>query len=680
MPRLIELSDDANPERRALALRGLGRTGGADALQAIRRHFTGGDAVAAAAAIGVAAALGTIEAAEAKAVTAELGALSISGPGRAVAMEALGRLGTAEALPILGAALGADDPAVAAAAGIALGRLGRAKIALDDTTELALISLTKDERSEVRYAATYALGRGFVADGTPPPAATDLVVRALRDRLSDRDPTTRAAAVAGLAARRAVAVTTPDLLDRLDDNDWRVGVELVRALGGANGTEPTRNALTPYLARVAEEWAGGRLAPPFAHVLLEGLRSVTDRAAEPKVRALLISVARSYTDHPPASREAPRQLASAWARCLSLAALARPTPTAAGGDTLGDPAVALSQLAVCGNNILPDHLVQGLTFDVIAAGGAGDPVRRLALAAGHGDARIASAAISHLPALAKTATPQQQLTLRDALVTAVERTEPAVAGAAADAAGELLTTTGANGTWAPLAAAVVARVDTDSTDAELTSTLLGAITAAKLDGLPLCQRLQTHPSGALRSAARDCVKSLTGEDPGPRAAAGAPTMPPVDPDAALRGATTWRLTTSQGDVVIALDPEVAPWHVAAIVTLTKDNFYDGLAFHRVVPDFVVQGGDPTGTGWGGPGFTLPSEPGSLADAKPTPFGAAAIGIADAGKDTGGSQWFAMHGPAPHLEGRYTRVGQIVEGADVVDRLQIGDTIIRARIQ
>jgi cyclophilin family peptidyl-prolyl cis-trans isomerase len=176
------------------------------------------------------------------------------------------------------------------------------------------------------------------------------------------------------------------------------------------------------------------------------------------------------------------------------------------------------------------------------------------------------------------------------------------------------------------------------------------------------------------------VKTLTGEDPGPVAGTGTPAMPPIDPDTALRGTTTWKLTTSQGEVTIALDPDVAPWHVATIITLTRDRFYDGLFFHRVVPDFVVQGGDPTATGWGGPGFNLPSEPGSALEARPATYDAGAIGIADSGKDTGGSQWFAMHGPAPHLEGRYTRVGAVVEGADVIDRLQIGDKIIRAQIE
>ena len=150
--------------------------------------------------------------------------------------------------------------------------------------------------------------------------------------------------------------------------------------------------------------------------------------------------------------------------------------------------------------------------------------------------------------------------------------------------------------------------------------------------------------------------------------------------AALDGVHRWKLLTSQGEVTIELAPTLAPWHVASVASLTRAGFYDGLAFHRVVADFVVQGGDPTGTGWGGPGFTLPSEISASLEAMPIDYGAGAIGIADAGKDTGGSQWFAMHSPAPHLEGRYTWVGRVIEGADVLDRIQVGDRIIRARFE
>ena len=109
------------------------------------------------------------------------------------------------------------------------------------------------------------------------------------------------------------------------------------------------------------------------------------------------------------------------------------------------------------------------------------------------------------------------------------------------------------------------------------------------------------------------------------------------------------------------------------VALTRAGFYDGLTFHRVVPGYVVQGGDPTATGWGGPGFNLPSEPGEGA------FARGAVGIADAGKDTGGSQFFIMHARAPHLDGRYTRIGEVRDGLDAAMALVVGDRILAAEV-
>jgi cyclophilin family peptidyl-prolyl cis-trans isomerase/HEAT repeat protein len=676
--KLRELADDRHAGKRALALRALGRIGSAEAIAALRARLVGQEGVVAAAALGVAAATGALEPDEAKAIVGELAALTPSGPRRAIVLEAIGRLGTAAAMAPLSRALGAAEPEVVAAAAIGLGRLGRAKIALDDTTELALIGLTRHAEVRVRYAATFALARAMT-DPSVVPAATDPVIRALRDRLKDSTPPIRATAIAGLAARRAIAVTTPDLLDALDDHDWRIAVELVRALGGPAATDATRAALVPFIARVIQEWGSARLPPAYAHVLLEGLRHLSERVGEPKVREVLIATARGLADQPPSARPPERQLAAAWANCLTLAALARPTATVPSGDPLADPAVAWAQLGSCGAGILPEHLATAVGLDALVAGASGPPVPRLVLLAGHGDPRIAAAALERAPALVAAASASEQANLAAALIAALGRGEAAVAGSAIAAAGAIFEAHGKTGPWAPLAAAVVARLDGPVDDAELVAAILEVVGTAKLDALPACQRLATATAPALRAAARTCITELTGTDPGRRAAAAPPARPPIDPDLALRGARTWRLTTSQGEVAIALSPEVAPWHVATIMTLTARGYYDGLLFHRVVPNFVVQGGDPSGTGWGGPGFVVPSEPASLADGE-LHFDTGAIGVADAGKDTGGSQWFAMHGPTPHLAGRYTWIGQVVEGGDVLDRLLVGDRVIRARLE
>ena len=126
--------------------------------------------------------------------------------------------------------------------------------------------------------------------------------------------------------------------------------------------------------------------------------------------------------------------------------------------------------------------------------------------------------------------------------------------------------------------------------------------------------------------------------------------------------------TNRGDVTLQLLVEDAPGSVASFVELVRRGFYDGKSFHRVVPNFVVQGGDPRGDGWGSVDYNLRSE---FADLR---YGAGAVGLASAGKDTESCQWFITHAPAPHLDGRYTIFAQVINGMDVVEKLEIGDKI------
>ena len=142
-----------------------------------------------------------------------------------------------------------------------------------------------------------------------------------------------------------------------------------------------------------------------------------------------------------------------------------------------------------------------------------------------------------------------------------------------------------------------------------------------------------------------------------------PQQPPVTlPFAAPRV----RCTTDKGTFTITLFGDLAPNTCATFLDLVGKGFYDGLTFHRVVPDFVVQGGCPRGDGWGGPGFNIRCE------WSPTPFRRGIVGIAHDGKDTGGSQFFVTLSEQPHLNGRYTVFGEVTEGMDVVDRMEIGD--------
>ncbi|MBX0292156.1 peptidylprolyl isomerase [Hymenobacter sp. HSC-4F20] len=131
--------------------------------------------------------------------------------------------------------------------------------------------------------------------------------------------------------------------------------------------------------------------------------------------------------------------------------------------------------------------------------------------------------------------------------------------------------------------------------------------------------------------------------------------------------------TDKGDIILRLLVEQAPGSVASFVTLTRQGFYNGKNFHRVVPNFVAQGGCPRGDGWGSSDYNLRSE---FADLR---YGEGAVGLASAGKDTESCQWFITHAPTPHLDGRYTIFAQVVQGMEVVSRLDIGDRIERVEL-
>jgi peptidyl-prolyl cis-trans isomerase B (cyclophilin B) len=131
--------------------------------------------------------------------------------------------------------------------------------------------------------------------------------------------------------------------------------------------------------------------------------------------------------------------------------------------------------------------------------------------------------------------------------------------------------------------------------------------------------------------------------------------------------------TRKGDIRIELYPQDAPMTVDNFIQLSKRGFYNGLTFMRVVPNFVIQGGDPRGDGNGGPGYQIRCE------INLRQYGEGTVGMALSGKDTGGSQFFITHSPQPHLDGGYTVFGQVVGGMDVVNRIARDDRIDRIEI-
>lgn len=147
--------------------------------------------------------------------------------------------------------------------------------------------------------------------------------------------------------------------------------------------------------------------------------------------------------------------------------------------------------------------------------------------------------------------------------------------------------------------------------------------------------------------------------------ASAPPMS-IDPEKTY----TVTLQTTQGDIVLDLFPQYAPQTVNNFVFLAREGFYNGLTFHRVISNFMIQGGDPNGTGTGGPGYQFGDE----FHQNPLRHETGVISMANAGPGTNGSQFFITHSPQPHLDGRHTVFGKVRSGQDVVDKIRKGDTI------
>ena len=132
-----------------------------------------------------------------------------------------------------------------------------------------------------------------------------------------------------------------------------------------------------------------------------------------------------------------------------------------------------------------------------------------------------------------------------------------------------------------------------------------------------------------------------------------------------------KIETLRGTILLELYPEFAPQTVNNFVFLANEAYYNGVTFHRVIDDFVIQGGDPTGTGRGGPGYKFGDE---VAD-NPLRHEAGSISMANAGPGTNGSQFFIAHSPQPHLDGRHTVFGKVVDGMDVVYAIRQGDKML-----
>ncbi|HUP20269.1 MAG TPA: peptidylprolyl isomerase, partial [Gemmatimonadota bacterium] len=507
--------------------------------------------------------------------------------------------------------------------------------------------LTSDDPAR-REAAAYAFGRW---SSTEPWVGHAAAVRGALDAAYPFQhgipgvtaPDGPAAPIHLLAAlgRLADPADTERIVRWLEDAvDWRARVAAARALAGRTAEEPARTVLVAALgdlsthvgvAAAATLSAADSLPPETVHQLAllatqagnwrvvgEALPAIARDGAEAMVIMFLMALDT-------------RDRGNAFARAKALRALGH-------GDTRG------------GFLVLEDE-------------------------AGWESPLVATAAVEGLAArwgrgsVSAPATPERYYA---AFRAALERGDPGTVSAAA----EVLADSAFVAMGSVAALLETWRALTAPEDLEPMAAVLSALGAAGDPAArPALEAALDHPDATLRRAAAGALEALMGE---PVEVPAAPDPPDrtVDWSAlAALGPRPWLvIETEHGRIAVELDAEQAPLTVQTIAGFARDGSYAGVPFHRVVPNFVIQGGDfSRGDGWGGPGFEIRSEFTRLDYERGT------LGMASAGKDTEGSQWFVTHSMQPHLDGRYTAFGRVVEGMDVVDRVLEGDRALSATV-
>lgn len=450
---------------------------------------------------------------------------------------------------------------------------------------------------------------------------------------------------------------------------WQVEVAAVRALGASAGG---RGELAERLGRISP-WD---FDAPRVHVLLEALRGLR-RAAEGTPELL-----EPFTDL--GARIAGGLAGITDPRKKKALALVHCEMTALQSVRSGD----VSAVRTCARGVpgLPAHYGEVLAIDALLAMGDALPklerVDALLTATGHVHPAVAAAAVA---ALADVDDPRVNVALRNAM----QSDDVGLASAAAGAIASRAVDKEKRDAAAPaVLVAALARLTNDRA-VEARVEAIGALgslarsarpdpkpgetTTTTVPWLDDLVALAADPNQAIRATARS---ALTGwpealrrfESAVPTTFEGgfSPTV-----HAALDsggGATGLVLHTAAGDMTVSFEGAPAPIAQANMAALATNGYFDGLTFHRIVPAFVVQGGDPRGDGYGGPGHVMPCEWSNVRYERGT------VGIALAGKDTGGSQLFIAHGSPHHLDARYPVIGRVTDGLEVVDALLPHDTI------
>ncbi|MCK9461935.1 MAG: peptidylprolyl isomerase [Proteobacteria bacterium] len=636
---LAALADSGDREIRARLALALGRIGDPRAVPSLLRLLRDDDALVreeAVFSIGLLADRAGTAAIEA--VVAALGAGDDLVP-VSVALDALGRVAAKTELHHLAAHLDAADPGERAAAARALGLAGQRGLPFDAAATAKLAAALGDEAEPVRFMAAFALFRGGLA------ASEDASAAPLR-RAAAQDPSAEVRAMALRALAKGAALDDADHDRAMADVDDRVAATAMLVIG--NIPEDLRcgvaaRALASIAARL--ERSPPDLDGTFAHVARTALeQSIGCEGGDVSRAAQRIAAAL-----PKAAPSSAPSAGEARVRCLAR--------LVGGGDALS--------LVACD----PARPHAGKRMLVLKLGALGSPsskdVRTLAALSAEPDLRVAAPA---LEALAKI----RRSDARAAVVAALDDDHAPKVSAALDGIAAAADNFKAGA--APVAGigAVVDRFDPVEEGHGPLLSAVGALGALGDAGaIALLARLAANLRPEVRVAALDALSKIPG-------GAAPALLPPLEPARPASHAPAPELagkellatvSTTRGDFVVRLRQELAPATVESFVDLAGRDLFDGTEIHRVVPNLVVQAGDPTGSGLGDAGYALRCE------LSAAPYERGTVGMALSGKDTGGSQFFVALSRQPHLDGHYTAFGEVTRGMEVLDVIEEGDLIL-----
>ncbi|MFQ5650775.1 MAG: HEAT repeat domain-containing protein [bacterium] len=536
-------------------------------------------------------------------------------------LEALGKLGCERTFPSLFSLFKSYDSDLRAAAALAAGRMATRGLRNQALTD-SLTLLLKDEDAEVRWRAAYSLMR----------IGHDLDPQSLLAAAKEEDARVRMYAIRALANLRDYAFLE-QLGERLhNDRDWRVRVQAAKGLGNfplslsANYLSLLDQIQPVRLAIIQAIGASALLEP-------EGYRpnSREHNYAKTQVEQLLAGT----------NGDAHWTVPERGFALISYAKLLKEK---------GIPAI----LKFTSHE---NERLRARAMTALGETGAPQVVRTL-MADYHDAPTIVKIAI--LEALDKIDDPSisevyaKALQEIDAVLVAL-----AAQGLSADSLRNRI-----------YSKRIVEAYQNLPQPADLESVLMIFKAMAKFqehDAVPVLEEALKTGGKVVSAAAAAALTHITGDQHAIKVGAHEAREYDYSEIFALENARAV-MHTVRGEVEIELFAKEAPVTVLNFVRLAEQDFFNDLTFHRVVPNYVIQGGDPRGDGWGSPGYAIHSE------FNTHPYVRGTVGMASAGKDTEGCQFFITHSPQPHLDGRYTAFGQVTSGMEVVDAIQEGDRI------